>query len=1193
MSKQSKNTIKSWFKNGAFPNQFHFWDWMDSFFHKDEQIPASQIDSLQDLLDAKVDRKDLPDGEMAMDDISGLNSVLDSKVDKVAGKSLSSEDFSSELKAKLDGLEEGANKYEHPLTHPANMIEETSLRAFISEDEKQANVDHIADSGIHKTSEQIRSEIVDEDIPVSLARVSQLTTDNIVGLVCETLEEAQDKAYDGYACYVKEDQKSYIFKLEEEIILDEENNEVLNQKFIAHENIANGEIEKGIEVFAAMNPFTEDYKIIEDFDITLKHSSDGIVKTEINKRTDYYKNYIRINTPAGDQFLDCGEAYGRWDYSSKEDRDVYFTCWAYVKATNTGGSAYPFMIENVGATNFQVITPTTRDAEGRVPIYQIKVRSIGGTGTVDLNSYVVVKHWKNALKHNILLDNKTIYSTFKGKISVPSLHCPIKEAYLLEDFDFNIVSIEKGIRLEQIGGRKNIPVMTKEGIRYLGITSPSFDFKYTSATAIGARQFWGIEWKWVPDESSVPNGHVLRTGTRNNDHIEFSSPKDCVGNSSILMLAVTCIIPKDVSLLKPEDFTIMKLWKNAPIKPIEVGGEALTLQDVTKAGAITDKAMTINNTLKVVAPSMGPNTSGLDLSNGWAVLSATETTVSRTHNEIKVGAYSTGMTSGVLYLGDLSAPNSDKRILINNEATFDPEIRYDETLNKWRVSHDGVTFSDIGGGGSTQTLQQVTEAGANTDQPVLFEDVVTFGEQIATNNTSPIASTPGGTNATSGKILTADGSGGSSWEDGAGGGGTLQEVTTAGATTDKNVVFSGNLQANGGKAISNLIIGSSAGTNPSFSGVYNVILGEQAGRDLNTTVNSNTLIGYLAGSRSVGGDVTAIGKHAATLFTKKQVVAVGSGAGYSNVTGGDWTAIGYYAGWASTGTSFTAIGKNAGWLCTANNYVAIGAKSGYSVTAGTDWISVGSNNSTSQVTGSNWISLGTYGARYITSGSNYITMGWRAGTYSATTQNVTAMSASIILGYDARCSGTSSTNEIVIGASAYGKGDNTVVIGNSSITDNYFTGKVHAPILQVGTTAVVGQVLTADAAGNATWQDVSIPTVATLQDVTDAGNLTTNNIVTTGTATASNFILSSDERLKTFKNESIVDVSSIDIRKFSYNDDETNRDRYGVSAQELQKVAPEMVYEDEEGMLSVGYTDFLLARIAKLEKLVYKLVEDK
>ena len=96
-----------------------------------------------------------------------------------------------------------------------------------------------------------------------------------------------------------------------------------------------------------------------------------------------------------------------------------------------------------------------------------------------------------------------------------------------------------------------------------------------------------------------------------------------------------------------------------------------------------------------------------------------------------------------------------------------------------------------------------------------------------------------------------------------------------------------------------------------------------------------------------------------------------------------------------------------------------------------------------------------------------------------------------------------------------------------------------------------------------------------------------NTSVFSGTATATNFILSSDERLKTFKDdEEVVNVDSVKIRKFTFNDDSTQRDRYGVSAQELQKIAPEMVYvdTDKDQTLRVGYTDYLLAKVDSLEK---------
>ena len=47
----------------------------------------------------------------------------DTKVDKVDGKSLSANDFTDELKSKLDGIAENANNYTHPKMHPGSMIE--------------------------------------------------------------------------------------------------------------------------------------------------------------------------------------------------------------------------------------------------------------------------------------------------------------------------------------------------------------------------------------------------------------------------------------------------------------------------------------------------------------------------------------------------------------------------------------------------------------------------------------------------------------------------------------------------------------------------------------------------------------------------------------------------------------------------------------------------------------------------------------------------------------------------------------------------------------------------------------------------------------------------------------------------------------------------------------------------------------
>ncbi len=48
--KQSRNQLKQWFKKFAYPTESQFWDWIDSFFHKDDKIPAGQIDGLQEVV---------------------------------------------------------------------------------------------------------------------------------------------------------------------------------------------------------------------------------------------------------------------------------------------------------------------------------------------------------------------------------------------------------------------------------------------------------------------------------------------------------------------------------------------------------------------------------------------------------------------------------------------------------------------------------------------------------------------------------------------------------------------------------------------------------------------------------------------------------------------------------------------------------------------------------------------------------------------------------------------------------------------------------------------------------------------------------------------------------------------------------------------------------------------------------------
>ena len=63
-----------------------------------------------------------------------MTTQLAGKVDKVAGKGLSTEDFTADLKAKLEGI----TGYTHPDSHPASMITQDATHRFVTDAEKAA-----------------------------------------------------------------------------------------------------------------------------------------------------------------------------------------------------------------------------------------------------------------------------------------------------------------------------------------------------------------------------------------------------------------------------------------------------------------------------------------------------------------------------------------------------------------------------------------------------------------------------------------------------------------------------------------------------------------------------------------------------------------------------------------------------------------------------------------------------------------------------------------------------------------------------------------------------------------------------------------------------------------------------------------------------------------------------------------------
>jgi hypothetical protein len=87
------------------------------------------LDTLQEIADALNNDPDFA-GTMTMQ--------LAGKVDKVAGKGLSANDYTTAEKTKLAGIAAGANNYTHPATHPPAIIAQDASSRFVSDAEKEA-----------------------------------------------------------------------------------------------------------------------------------------------------------------------------------------------------------------------------------------------------------------------------------------------------------------------------------------------------------------------------------------------------------------------------------------------------------------------------------------------------------------------------------------------------------------------------------------------------------------------------------------------------------------------------------------------------------------------------------------------------------------------------------------------------------------------------------------------------------------------------------------------------------------------------------------------------------------------------------------------------------------------------------------------------------------------------------------------
>lgn len=125
---------------------------------------------IQKLYDTENERKFQEENRKK--EIENIKSTIltlsNEKLDKVSGKQLSTEDYTTLDKNKLLSIEENANRYIHPLNHNASIIIENKNKRFVTDSEKsiwnsKSNSNHTHDD-IYYTETEVNNKFVTKEL---------------------------------------------------------------------------------------------------------------------------------------------------------------------------------------------------------------------------------------------------------------------------------------------------------------------------------------------------------------------------------------------------------------------------------------------------------------------------------------------------------------------------------------------------------------------------------------------------------------------------------------------------------------------------------------------------------------------------------------------------------------------------------------------------------------------------------------------------------------------------------------------------------------------------------------------------------------------------------------------------------------------------------------------------------------------
>ncbi|KAF5071264.1 Chaperone of endosialidase [anaerobic digester metagenome] len=440
-------------------------------------------------------------------------------------------------------------------------------------------------------------------------------------------------------------------------------------------------------------------------------------------------------------------------------------------------------------------------------------------------------------------------------------------------------------------------------------------------------------------------------------------------------------------------------------------------------------------------------------------------------------------------------------------------------------------------------------------------------------------------------------------------------------TGNKNVFvgFSSGFSNTSGR--SNVFVGDRSGQNTT-TGVSNIFIGESAGLS-NTTGGSNIFIGRTAGYTGLAlannifiGD--SAGYFSNNQFATKNVfigyaagkntqgynnVFIGNQAGHKNQSGQNNIAIGDKAGFKNTTSQNIFIGTSAGenntdgyfnimigrWTgknnTTGAQQILIGGGAGGSLTTGGENVIIGTNAGASNTTGTGNIYIGT-SAGWSNTGSKNIIIGYKMG--YGTFQNE---SNKLIIGTDVNASapliyGDFSAKTIGFNGNATATDTRTTndtpgVTGTHNVSANYGIGvkgiggwKGVEGIANVSGTGIRYGVFGSASGGTTNYAGYFAGNVAVTGTFT---NTSDRNLKKNITPFGNALLMVTKMQGVTYEWKSdgeLTDIKKNRSKAKAENDFTFNFPKgkqFGLIAQDLEKITPELVQTDEDGVKSVDY----------------------